>query len=244
MALYDYAITIAGTALSTIVDLSRFVKFTAGTKRGDNVHLPYKHGDLFVPDKYFTAADVMLEVHLPSITHDAGAEALSDIQILLASQDLVIVGQTDPHRGVIQARVELLTEPVATAHEHVYLFVLGNPSGFWEDASASSAGSASPPVVTTGGDRPVDDMILTAAGPGFLEHTDSLGVLSRVTIDAVAGAGTYVVDVGAGTVQKASVDQDEFLTVTQPWWMKFSPGVAQSFTSDVAWSVDWRNKWA
>ncbi len=249
MALYDYEISIGGTALSTIVDLSRFIKYTAGVKRGRNVTLPYKHGDLFVPDKYFSTADVVLEVFLPSGIHAAGAEALSDIQILLSSQDLVAVQQVDPHRGTIRARVELLTEPVPTANEHVYLFVLANPSGFWEDVSLSSAGSAAPPVVTTGGDRPIDDMILTAAAANsWLEHTDSLGVLSRVTIDTGAG-GTppYIVDVGAGTVVDSAgtpVAKDEFLIVSQPWWMKFQPGVAQSFTSSGSWAVDWRNKWA
>lgn len=244
MATHDYLITVGGTALSTIVPTSRFIKYTAGMKRGSNLEIPYQHGMHYVPDKYFSDSDVMLEVFLPSDTVDAGAEALSLIQFMFAAQGEVLVGQTDPYRGVIQARTELQTEPVPTQNDFVYLFGLSNASGFWEDVTASTAASASPPSVTTGGDRPIDDMILTAAGTGFIEHTDSLSQVSRIEIDAAAGAGTYVVDCGLGTIKKAGVDQDEFLIVNQPWWMKWQPGVAQSFTSNVAWSASWRNKWA
>lgn len=241
---YDYEISVGGVMLDTIVPKARFIKYTAGMKRGSNLEIPYQHGVHFVPDKYFTDSDVMLEVFLPSDSHDAGAEALSLIQIHFAAQDEVLIAQVDPYRGAIQARVGLETEPVPTQNDFVYLFGLSNASGFWEDVTASTATSANPPSVTTGGDRPIDDMILTAAGPGFLEHTDELGQVSRIDIEAGAGAGTYVVDCGLGTIKKAGVDQDEFLVVNQPWWMKWSPGVAQSFTSDVAWSASWRNKWA
>ncbi len=241
---YDYAINLGSLDLSTVVDYSRFIKYTAGMKRGDNLVIPYMHGTHFVPDKYFSEADVLLEVFLPSDTHDAAAEALSLIQLELSSQSLVVVSQTDPYRGDIRARVELVTEPVTTQNDFVYLFGLQNPSGFWEDVTASTAASGNPPSVTTGGDRPIADMVLTFSGTGFLEHTDSLGQVSRLEIEAAAGAGTYVVDVGAGTVKKSGVNQDEFFIANQPWWMKWQPGVAQSFTSNVAVSASWRNKWA
>jgi hypothetical protein len=240
---YNYQITVGGTLLSTIVDHSRFVKYTSGQRRGSNVLVPNQHGSYYVPDKYFAESDVLLEVFLPSDTNAAGAAALSTLADLFSNQGLVTVDQNDPSRGFIQANVELVTDPVATQNEFVYLFGLRNPSGFWEDVTASQA-VGNPPSVTTGGDRPISDMVLTFSGPGFLEHTDSLSQVSRVTIDAGAGAGTYVVDVGAKTVKKAAADQDAFLTLTQPWWMKFQPGVAQSFTSDVSVTVDWRDKWS
>lgn len=244
MATHDYQITVGGVALSTLVVTSRFTKYTAGYKRTQNLMTPWRHGEFYIPDKYFSNADVALEVFLPSDTTDAAAEALSLVQELFAAQGLVVVSQVDPHRGNIRARVELTNEPVPTQNPFVYLFTLNNPSGFWEDVTASTAASATPPVVTTTGDRPVDDMVLTFAGPGFLEHTDELGQVSTITIDAAAGAGTYVVDVGAGTVKKGGVSQDQFLTIDQPWWMKFSPGAAQTLDSDVNVAVSWRNKWA
>jgi hypothetical protein len=243
---HDYAITLAGTLVDTVVRRSRFLQLTAGSKRDSNLLLPYKHGVLHTPDKLWDSADVLLEVFLPADAVEESSEAMSLFTFEFAAQDLVELKYTDPWttKGIIRARVELLTQPVPSQDRLSYLFVLSNPAAFWESDTLSTAASANPPSVTTIGDRPIDDMILTAAGPGFLEHTDALGQTSRVTIDAAAGAGTYVVDVGAGTVKKAAVDQDEFLTVDQPWWMKFAPGVAQSFTSDVAWSVDWRTKWA
>lgn len=245
MPLYDYEIAIAGDTLDTIATglEGRFLKYTSGMRRGSNIIIPHRHGELSVPDKYFAGSDVMLELFLPSDVHASGAQALSELAERLSAQDLVTVSQADPHRGNIQARVELLTDPVSTQNEFVYMFGLRNPSGFWEDVTESSQ-SGSPPTITTGGDRPIDDMVITFSGPGFLEHTDDLGVVSRITIDSDAGAGTYVVDVGAATVLEGSTPRDEFLTVTQPWWMKFQPASAQSFTADVSVTVDWRNKWS
>ena len=89
------------------------------------------------------------------------------------------------------------------------------------------------------------DATITFSNTGFLEHTDSLGQVSRITIDAAAGSGIYIVECGQPrTVKKAGADQDAFITITQGWWMKFQPGVAQSFTSDVSVTIDWRDKYS
>lgn len=246
MASHDYAVTVAGTSLKTTLGIRQaiFMKYSSAQKRDGNIVLPYKHGELYVPDKYFDGADILLQVYLPFDTTDAAAQALSDLALLFASQTEVVVAQNDPAKGNIRARVENLQDPVPTEDRFTYLFSLRNASGFWEDVSATAVTAGTPPAVTTGGDRPIDDMILTFAGPGFLEHTDALGQVSRVEIDAAAGAGTYVVDVGLGTVKKGGVDQDEFFIINQPWIMKWQPGVAQSFTADVAVSASYRNKWA
>jgi len=244
MASADYLIKIGGTLLSSIAVTSRFVKWTTGTRRGDDVVIPYAHGEYAVLDSYFTGANVLLEIFVGFATTATAKKTLSDVAKLLSDQDLVVVEQTDPHMGNVRAKVQQKTDPIEAGDGTVWLFGLRNPKGFWEDVSTSSASSANPPVVTTGGDRPIDDMVLTAAGPGFLEHTDALSQKSRLTVDAGAGAGTYIWDIGRGVMKKSGVDQDEFLTVSQPWWMKWEPGVSQSFTSDVAWSASWRNKWA
>ncbi len=250
MASHDYAITIAGTDLDTIAPGNgggRLLKYTSGTRRGDNLIIPYKHGEHTIPDKYFAGSDVMLEVFLPSDTTDAAAEALHELALALSSQTLVTVGQTDPERGDLEADVELLSDPVPTQNNLIYLFALRNPSGFWKSATEST-NTGNPPSVTTLGDRPVDDMILEFSGTGFLEHTDPLGNLSRITIESGAGGTTpYIVDVGAATIVDSAgtpVHKDEFLTVTQPWWMKWQPGAVQSFTSNVSVTARWYNKWS
>ena len=240
---YDYQITVAGTAITTYVNQARFLKYTSGQRRGKNIVIPYAHGEYFVEDKFFDASDVLLEVFLPSTAHASGANALSDLAKEFTVQDLVQVRQQDPDRGAIQANVELVTDPIPTSDEFVYLYGLNNPSGFWEDQTASTA-VGNPPSVTTLGDRPVNDAKLTFSNVGFLEHTDPIGQVSRVTIDAAAGAGTYIVELGVKTVQKGATDQDAFLTVTQPWWMILEADTALSFTSSVSVTVDWRNKWS
>jgi hypothetical protein len=214
-----------------------------GRKRGDQHIIPLRHGTLSYNDKRFTDTIIYLEVFLPGDTTLASAEAMSDLQGIFSNQDFVTIDYDDPFAGNIQAAVDLIEEPVQTQDRFTYLFALHNPSGMWEDVTASNAVSANPPSVTTGGNRPIDDMVFTFAGTGFIEHTDTLGNANRLTIDAAAGAGTYIVDCGARTVQKAAVDQDAFLTVSREW-PTFDAGTAQSFTSDVAVEVDWRNKWA
>ena len=244
---HNYAITIGGVPLNTIATglEGRFLKYTSGQRRGSNLVVPHQHGQYFVPDKYFDSSDVMLELFLPHATTDAAAEALSEVALLLSSQSLVSIGQTDPHRGSIRAQAELTTDPTPTQNNLIYLFGLNIPSGFWEDASTSNA-SGNPPSVTTGGDRPISDMVLDFSGTGYLEHTDPLGQVARITIESGAGGTTpYTVDVGAGTVVDAvSANKDAYLTVTQPYWMKWQPGAAQSLTSSVSVTATWRNKWS
>ena len=245
---YDYEIELDGTRVDTIVRWVRFLRYTAGAKRGSDVVAPYRHGELHIPDKLFSASEILLEVGLPATSNDAAAQALSDLTAFFAQQVRPVLSQNDPHRGNIRASVELLTEPTPTQDRFTYLFVLRNAKGFWEDETLSQAASGNPPSVTTGGDRPVHDAVLSFSGTGYLEHTDDLGNLSRITIESGAGGTTpYVVDIGKRTVKDSAgtpVNKDEFLVVSKPHWMVFSPGAAQSFTSDVSVAVDWRNKWA
>jgi hypothetical protein len=237
-------ITLNGTDILTIVTSARFVKYTHGAKRGLNLEVSGKHGTVWTPDKLFGEADILLEVHLPQIADDDGLEALSKLAAIFSSQNLVTLGQTDPYKGSVQAHVEQLVEAIPTQDRLTYLYALRNPAGCWEDQTESTAASGTPPAITTGGDRPIDDMVLTYAGPGYFEYTDELGDTYRFTVDAGAGAGTYILDFGNRTIQKAGVDQDEFLTVTDDFAMKWSPNTAQTIDSDVGVSAAWRNKWA
>lgn len=244
---HDYAVTIGGTSLVNTIGIRRaiFMNYTTAQKRGGNLIIPYRHGELHVPDKYFAGADLLLQVYLPFDDVDDAKQALSDMALLLSSQTEVLVAQNDPAHGNIRARVELLQDPVSTEDRFTYLFSLRNASGFWEDAAATNIASGTPPTITTGGDRPIQDMILIFAGVGFLQHTDSLGQVSRVEVQTGATGGPFTLDVGAGTIVNASDDpMDEFFLHTQPWVMKWQPGVAQSFTGNVAVSGSYRNKYA
>lgn len=247
MPSHDYAVSIGGVDIKNTIGAQEaiFMNYTTANKRGNNLIIPYRHGELHVPDKYFAGADLLLQVYLPFDTTDAAKQALSDLALILSSQDEVLVAQNDPAHGDIQARIELLQDPVPTEDRFTYLFSLRNASGFWEDVSATPITSANPPVVTTGGDRPIQDMILVFAGVGFLQHTDSLGQVSRVEVEAGATGGPFTLDVGARTIENASnVPMDEFFLHTQPWVMKWQPGVAQSFTANVAVGGSYRNKYA
>lgn len=241
-----YNIGVAGTNLASGLGIREalFTKYSTAQKKGGNLIIPYRHGELYVPDKYFAGADVLLQVYLPFELESDAIEALSELARLFSSQSEVTVTQDDPHRSSIRARVELLQDPVPTEDRFTYLFSLRNASGFWEDQTVTGVGSGSPPAVTTGGDRPIQDMILTFSGPGFLQHTDDLGQVARITIDAAAGAGTYIFNVGAGSCTKGGIDQSEFVAVTQPYIMKWQPNDTPSLSSNIGVAVAFRNKWA
>lgn len=237
----DPAILVDGTGIASYVRSAKFLTFATGHKRGANLTIPHRHGEHSDPDKWFTAVDLLLEAVLK---FDTPEQHLDDLALLFGkTSGLTTVQQTDPNKGDIRAQVELLADPFPGQQPLVWLFPLRNPKGFWEAVVASSA-TGTPPSVTTGGNRPIDDMVLTFSGPGYAEHTDENGVVSRVTVDAAAGAGTYIVDCGARTVTKAGAPQDAYLTITQPWWMRFSPAAAQILASDVNVAVEWRSKWA
>ena len=238
------AITVGGTAISTWTDTARLLRRGAGSKRGRNFKVPYRHGEYSNPDKWFKAIDVLLEVTIAN-NRETNLSAL--LAALSDPAGLVTLTGSNSLAGTVRTDIELLTEPRQTRSPDMFVFSLRASAGAWEDNAATS-NAGNPPSVTTTGDRPIDDMILTfphvTATGSFLEHTDSNSVVSRVTIDAAAATGTYIVDCGARTVQRASADQDAFLTVTQPWWMRFEPNLAQSFTSNVSVTAEWRDKWA
>ena len=240
------SITIGGTALSTVSDNVRLLKYGSGTKRGSNYLIPHRDGEHATTQKWFTSTDLILEVALSAAP--SREENLSTLLALIHDMTgLVTIQGTTTFHGTIRTLVEMLDEPSPSQNPNIYKIPLRNPKGTWEDSSESS-NAGNPPSVTTTGDRPIDDMTLTFthvnATASYLEHTDSNSVVSRVTIDSGATTGTYIVDLGVRTVKRSGADQDAFLTVTQPWWMRFEPNLAQSFTSSVSVTVAWRDKWS
>ena len=231
--------SIGGTAITTWTTNSRLLRRGAGHKRGNNFRIPYRHGEYSQTDKWFPAVDYSLEVMIK----DNVETNLSGILAALKNPaGLVTVIGSNSVAGTIRTDVELLSDPRQTRNPRMFVFSLRSPAGAWEDDSASS-NAGNPPSVTTTGDLPVDDFTLTFAAAGFLEHTDSNSVVSRITLESGVPAST-VVDCGARTVTQGGSNRDSLLTLTQPWWMRFEPNTVQSFTSNVSVTVSWRDKWA
>lgn len=234
----DFAWKAAGSALSDHADFVRLLNEGGSGKRGGNPTVPYRHGEFSDGDKWYQPADLLLEVGIKSTsayTH------LSELQKLFnGTNGLVTLQRVTPYSGTVQAEVEMLGSPSPTQNRFVYVFPLTIPSGFWKDAAVTTQ-SGTAPAITTSGDRPIDDMVITFSAPGSATHTDENGTTSVI---AWEGTGTAIVDCGARTVTKAGASQDANLTITQPWWWRFTPGAAQSITSTVSITVDYRNKWA
>lgn len=236
-------ITIAGTTIGTWARNSRILTYLSGARRGRNFTIPYREGEYSDPLKWYSPTDILLEVSFkwqPSVEQNMSGL----IETLAPSHSLVtITGRTVFH-STVRAQVELLGPPSPHAQDPTtYIFQLRNPRGYWEDVTATTS-AGDPPTISTNGDRPIDDMVFTFATTGNVSHTDSLGNVSTLTLTTGAAANS-VVDVGNRTVQTATGgNQDNRLTVTQPYWMRWEPGSTQAITSTGLTKVVWRNKWA
>lgn len=239
MAVHDYAWKADGSALSDHADFVRLLSEGGPGKRGANPEVGYRHGEWSDPDKWFRAVDLFLEV---GVKHSSAHQHLSELELMLGkSTGHVTLQRVTPYAGTVEAEVELLGDPVPTQSRFVYMFPLRNPSGFWQDATATTA-SGTAPSITTSGDRPIDDMVITFSAPGSATHTDENGVTSVIAFDGTAG--TAIVDCGERTITQGGNNIDADLTITRPWWWRFSPGAAQTITATVSITVDYKNKWA
>lgn len=227
-----------GTDLNTYTTFQRLLTEGASGYRGGNLTIPNRHGEHSDFHKMLDPADFMLEV---GIAGTEGWTNLSVVQRLLSTPQVTLERTTT--LGTVEAVVELLGPPQPTQNRFVYVFPMRCPSGSWYTKTVSSA-SGNPPTVTTLGDRPIGDMVVTFSGVGTATHTDAYGRISILEIEAGAGPGTYVVDCGARTVTKGGVNQDRYFKPSQPWWWVFSPGATQTIASTVSITVDWHDRWA
>lgn len=239
MALTNF--TIDGTTVGTWARNVRLLKYMSGARRGRNFQIPYREGEYSNPTKWSSATQIMLEV---AFKRDDPAQHMSDfIKAVSPPASLVTLAGSNTAYGTVQCSVELMSEPSPHVQDPtVYIFQFRNPSGVWADATATTT-TGDPPSVTTSGDRPIDDMVFTFASTGNVSHTLS-GVTATLTLTTGASTGV-VVDCGARTVVTSTGGaQDAYLTITQPYWMRWAPGSTQAISSTGLTKVVYRNKWA
>jgi hypothetical protein len=229
--------TAAGSALSDHATFVRVLGEGGPEKRSGNYPVPFRHGEYSNPDKFYTGADVMLEVGL---LQDNPYQHLTALQGIFGAGTVALQRTDRTAIGTVTADVELLDSPRPTQNRLVYLFPLRNPDGFWYGPALTASGTA--PSIVTLGDRPIGDMILTFSAPGTATHADTASGTNAVL--GYSGTGTAIVDMGARTIVKAGVRQDAFLTVTKPWWLRFAAKTTQSLTATVSVHVSYSNKYA
>lgn len=235
---HDFAWKANGSALSDHTDFVRVLNEGGGGKRVGNVVVPYRHGEWSNPDKWWDGADLLLEVGLK---RDDSYEHLSAVQYMLGGSQLVSLQRVTPHAGTVIAEVEMQGPPNPTQNRFVYVFPLRVPSGFWRDASASTASGTAPSITTTG-DRPIDDMIVTFSAPGTVTLADT--VYGTATVGWAGSSGTAILDCGARTIRQGSTKEDANLVVSEPWWLRFRPQATVNLTATSSVHVRWWNKWA
>ncbi len=241
------SLTIGGTAITTWARHAYITRYASGARRGRNLIIPNRDGEYSAPTKYFTPTDLLLQVAFKRST--TVLENLSDLLAALTDPvGLVTIAGSSTFHGSVQTAVELLREPTPLGADDpsVYTFILRTPSGVWESGGSADSNAGNPPAVTTTGDRPIGDAILTFAAAGYLEHTMSDGTTSRITLESGVPAST-IVDCGARTVSKTGTDYDNKLTLTgtnPERWLRMEANLSQTFTSNVSVTVARRDKWA
>ncbi len=240
------SLTIGGTAITVWARHAYITRYASGARRGRNLIIPNRDGEYSAATKYFTPTDLLLQVAM--LRSPTVLENLSGLLAALTDPiGLVTIAGSSTFHGSVRTAVELLREPAPLGADDpsVYNFILRTPSGVWEDASADS-NAGNPPSVTTTGDRPIGDAILTFAGAGYLEHTMSDATTSRITLESGVPAST-VVDCGLRTVTQGGNDYDNKLTLTgtnPERWLRMEANLVQTFTSNVSVTVSRRDKWA
>lgn len=231
--------TADGSALSDHADFVRVLSEGGAAKRGSNLEVPGHHGEWSNFDKPYSGADILLEVGLKKTDT---YQHLSAVQGLLGkTTGFVTLARTDSYRGTVEAEVELLGSPSPSQNRFTYVFQLRNHLGFWQDTSVTTASGTAPSITTTG-DRPIDDMVVTFAGPGTAIHVDAGWGTSTLEWQ---GAGTAIFDMSLPrSVVKGGVNAEGSAVVSSEWWLRFAPATTQDLTATVSLTVDYRNKWA
>lgn len=247
---WSYAWTVNGTNLSNYCSAVVLEDEGGGGRDGINLRIPNKDGERSDTEQTFAGKTLPLRTILRytgsagTVTHSDGAaghvyENLVNLKKLFAA-GLVTLGRTAPHIGAQTARCKLLTEPIVGEYRHIYIWPLRMRDGSWRSGSASTA-TGNPPTITVGGDRRVDDPVVTFSGAGSVTITDADGVVSVLT--ALAGSFPLVVDCGTQRVTQGGSPAPGRITATQPWWLRMDVGSVNIATT-VSVTVDWYNRWA
>jgi hypothetical protein len=240
------SITIEGVAATANARNVNVVGYGEVSKRGSNVTIPHRDGEWTHNPKYVDGSNLMLEVVLKTVP--SPEENLSDlIAAFNKAFTTSTISATHDYAGSVRTEVELLRAPIQSpSNPNVYRFILRNPKGSWEQVTAttSTGNSGTPAAITTSGDTPIDDFTVLFATTGTVTHTNSAGTVASLTLTAGA-ASNVTVDLGNRTVKTSTGgNQDAYLTVTQPYWMRFEAGSTQNLTATMNHTFTWRNKWA
>ena len=240
------AIVVGGVATTDNARNVNLSNYGSASKRGRNLTIPHRDGEWSSNPKWLAGSNLILEVMLK--TTPSPEENLSDLMAGFNKADTTsTITATHKFAGAIRTEVEMLRPPIQSqSNPNLYRFPLRNPDGSWEAATATTTtgNSGTPAAVTTLGDLPIDDFSIRYGTTGFVQHTRSDGVVTRLTLTSGASTG-ITVDMGNRTVLSTTGGaRDAFLTVTQPYWMRFDAGALQTVTASVDHTFIWRSKWA
>lgn len=205
-------LTIGGVDVSTlavrVIDLSGLLRVPE--RRGENLPVPGRHGDLRVPRKRYTGRETALEFWIRGAQADGTVPANPRAQFYdnlrtlgqLIGQQVVTLVHTLPDGTTRRIEAEALTAVDASRYKSGDLARIGvaftSAAAFWEATATTTigpfsltAGSTRQLVELADTDAPIDDAIVTF-GPGSNPVLTDLASGSFIAYDDVIASGRSV----------------------------------------------------
>lgn len=236
---YDYSLNDSrGASSGTLVeDLMTFLRIApekSSPKRGRNVTVPFRHGEIGSARKWQPGFAIPTEGHLRYtnslgvVTHFNGGpgHVYENFhlwsQLVLGGQTQLWLGRDDPHAGLVEIPVEVLIAPSTTSPRNRMFTQFQTRWPFWYEETPRLALSTS---FTLGGTAPVADAILKVVGGTDVKIThDQSG--DYFQIEGATPAGGILIDCGErkATNVTGGASAEWQVEKSVPHWMEFEPG--------------------
>lgn len=256
--------TIAGTDMRTLAYEVLSVDGWDGWpgKRGSQIEVPYRHGAVTVPKKFYQPREFSLAIAILAtnasggVTHPEGAlghirQNTDTLMGLLHSDSLLTVTQTVPDAGGGTQTRSILCEvldviPVTQlkgiARQMVIRFRAPDP--FWRNSQVSDLANSGSFSVTPGGNAPVADWrIVFKSGTGQRLTWSTPG--TYVEMSGAAPAAGYEIDGSARTITNltSSNPADALFSRSDDWPEFVSGSNSMSLTGGGTVDIYYYPKW-
>lgn len=257
--------TIAGTDMRTLAFEIQNVDGWDGWpgKRGSGIEIPYRHGAITTPKKFYQPREFALAVVVlatdaaGAVTHPEGdlghiRENTDILMGLLHSDSLIAVAQTvpDPGGGTIvrTALCEVLDVIPVSTHIGItrsMLIRFKAPDPFWAGPLVNDNANVGAFTVSPGGNAPVADYVLVFKAGTTQRLTWDTPATYLEVVGAAPAAG-WEIDAGARTVTNLTtgLPVDNLLSRSVDW-PEFAPAVSNGMTLAGGGTVDiaYKPKW-
>lgn len=238
---------------------------TFPARRGDNVTIPYSHGELSIPQKWFDARDISMSFEVLPYNTSGGQtvtslEHLQDnvdqlLGLFYKQKDFSTLTRTMPDGSVRTLEVEVLNVvPVIQGQSFLTRTVAAQfrvPNPFWRETpintvtQAGITGTSQNIAVVTGGNAPIHDMKIrftaTSAVSSPKIEWPSGTTPEYLKYSGTIGAGKWIeFDCGERTVVWDDGSRaDSGIDFSYAWWIELPPASSFNMTATCGAASNW-----